>query len=187
MFLEDVEREIQLGDLMLFRGRPLYSRVIQRLTRSVYSHVGIVHRPCTAGTCDLDVLEAFEGAGVRTHPLRSYLAQGIEIDWFRITDPGIDRGAVVRWAWHRRGQRYASKRQLLRSFVYLPLCQALGIDTRVDHGRWFCSFLAAEALLAGGWRPPAGEEFEAHLTAPGGVALFPCLQRRGTLRLRGTP
>lgn len=182
MKLSEVEHLIRPGDLLMFRGQLLHSRIIQRWTRSVYSHVGIAHRPCSAGECSLDVLEASEGSGVRSFPLSQYLAAGAAVDWFAITDPMIDREAVVRWAWRRRGYRYASYRQILRSFVSLPLARLLGLDTKLDCGRWFCSFFAAEALAAGGWRQPEGEEIEAHLTSPGGVALFPCLQRRGTLK-----
>lgn len=183
MKLADVADQIQPGDLLLFRGRLLYSRLISRCTKSVYSHVGIAHRPCTSGACCLDVLEAKEGSGVISHPLLKYLEADVQVDWYRITDTSIDRGAVVRWAWHRRGHRYASRRQLLRSFVTLPLAEWLGLDTRIDRGRWFCSFFASEALFAGGWRPPEDDHVHAHLTSPGGVALFPCLQRMGPLHL----
>lgn len=183
MLLSDVEHLIQPGDLFLFRGRLLHSRVIQRWTRSVYSHVGIAHRPCTAGQECLDVLEAREGSGVITQPLRYYLERGDHVDWFSITDLTIDRSEVVAWAWERRGKRYASYQQLLRSFVTLPLAQLLGFDTKIDQGRWFCSFFAAEALQAGGWIPPSDEVMPGHLMSPGAVSLFPCLQRQGPLRL----
>lgn len=183
MFLEDVASEIQPGDVFLFRGNRLHSRVIQRFTRSVYSHVGIAHRPQTSGAESLDILEAIEGRGVQTFPMWRYLQRGDLVDWYTITDQSIDRSAVVRWAWERRGARYASWRQFGRSFLYLPFCELLGLDTRVDNGRWFCSFFAAEAIKAGGWTPP-GDLVDSHLTSPGGVALFPCLQRKGPIYLR---
>lgn len=184
--LDECEHLIQPGDVLLFRGSMLYSRLIQRFTRSVYSHVGIAHRPRTAGIETLDVLEAKEGSGVQSYPLRLYLEQGVAVDWFRITDQAIDRDQVVRFAWERRGARYASWRQFGRSFFYLPLCELLGLDTRVDQGRWFCSYFTAEALQAGGWRPAADDVLtDAHLTTPGGVALFPCLQRMGPITLKG--
>jgi len=184
MYLDAVEHLIEPGDVLLFRGGLLHSRVIQRWTRSVYSHVGIVHRPTTAGRSCLDVLEATEGYGIRTFPLRQYLERGDAVDWFAITDRTINRDAVVRWCWDRRGYGYASPRQLLRSFVTVPLLESLGLPTRIDRRRRFCSWLAAEALQAGGYRPPAADELVPELTSPGGVALFTCLQRRGPLRLR---
>jgi hypothetical protein len=183
MLIGDVEHLISPGDLLLFRGGLLHSRAIQRWTRSVYSHVGIAHHPCSVGQSSLDVLEAREGTGVITQPLRSYLERGDAVDWFRITDPTIDRFEVVRWAWDRRGKRYASYQQLVRSFVTLPIAKWLGLDTCIDRGRWFCSFFAAEALRAGGWVPPGDDALPNHLASPGGVALFPCLQRQGPLRL----
>lgn len=181
MRLVDVQSEIQPGDILLFRGRLIHSRIISRFTRSVYSHVGIAHRPHSAGVESLDVLEAREGAGVITFPLHKYLQAGIAVDWYRIGDTSIDRDAVVRWAWERRGNRYASYRQILRSFVTLPLAELLGLDTEIDKGRWFCSWFAASALAAGGWAPAADDAVPAHLTTPGGVALFPCLHRQGPL------
>lgn len=183
MLLGDVEHLIKPGDLFLFRGRLLHSRIIQRWTRSVYSHVGIAHRPCTAGQDCLDVLEAREGSGVVTQPLRSYLERGDRVDWFSVTDDTISRADVVLWAWERRGKRYASYQQLMRSFVTLPVAQLLGLDTKIDDGRWFCSFFAAEALQAGGWVPPGDEDMPVRLMSPGAVSLFPCLQRQGPLRL----
>lgn len=183
MQLDAVEDQILPGDILLFRGRLLHSRVISRWTRSVYSHVGIAHRPCSAGCTSLDVLEAREGSGVVTLPLRTYLEQGVEVDWYRIGDPSINRQAVVRWAWHRRGHRYASYRQILRSFVTLPIAEFFGLDTQIDRGRWFCSWFAAEALAAGGWNPAGDDATPAHLTSPGAVSLFPCLHRQGPLTL----
>jgi len=184
MLLRDVEHLIRPGDLFLFRGRALHSRLIQRVTRSVYSHVGIAHRPCTSGRCCLDVLEAREGTGVVTHPLHSYLQRGDAVDWFQLhEDVSINRDKVVQWAWDRRGNRYASYHQLIRSFISLPLARLLGLDTKIDDRRWFCSFFTAEALQAGGWIPPGDDRLPNHLCSPGGVSLFPCLQRMGPLRL----
>ena len=37
----DVRDQIDNGDVLLFRGSLLHSRIIQRWTRSVYSHVGL--------------------------------------------------------------------------------------------------------------------------------------------------
>lgn len=181
MRLADVQSQILPGDVLLFRGRLLHSRVISRWTRSVYSHCGIAHRPASAGETSLDVLEAREGSGVITFPLATYIESGVEVDWYRIGDPHIDRDAVVRWAWLRRGNRYASYRQILRSFVTLPIAEFFGLDTQIDKGRWFCSWFAAEALMAGGWRPAQDDHTPTHLTSPGGVSLFPCLHRQGPL------
>lgn len=183
MLLDDVEDQILPGDILLFRGKMLYSRVISRWTRSVYSHIGIAHRPKSAQLTMLDVLEAREQRGVQSVPLRAYLERGVHVDWFRITDPAINRDAVVRWAWVRRGYQYASMRQLIRSFLTYPIATLLGLDTQIDRDRWFCSFFAAESLLAGGWRAPAGDAEESHLLSPGGVSLFPCLQRMGPLEI----
>lgn len=183
MRLSDVEAQILPGDVFLFRGRLLHSRIIQRWTRSVYSHVGIAHRPTSCGMPSLDVLEAMEGRGVRTFPLRRYLERRKRIDWWTISDPRIDRCAVVRWLWDRRGNDYASPRQFVRSFVTIPLLESLGLPTKVDANRPFCSWIAAEALVAGGYRPEDADFHDPALAAPGDVALFTCLQRKGMIEL----
>ena len=178
-----VKGSIQPGDVLLCRGRALHSRIIQRVTNSVYSHVGIAHTITTSGRASLDILEAKEGAGIQTWPLQKYLEQGTAVDWYTICDHNVDREKVVQWCFDRRGNRYASHRQLLRSFVTIPLFESLGLPTRIDRNRRFCSFIAAEALLYAGWQPPAGDEITPELTSPGGVSLFTCLQRIGPLTI----
>lgn len=172
---------------MLFRGRRLFSRVIQLRTGSPFSHVGIAHWIKSDGVQRLAVVEALEGVGVRLHPLSEYLARGILIDWWAITDESIHREKVVSWAMQRWGKRYASPWQLARSFGFLGklLANWLGLPTKVDADRWFCSFFATSALRNGGWAPEEGDPLVPlpEQAAPGDLTLFPCLQRRGTLVL----
>ena len=183
MFYFDVRDQIENGDVLLFRGSLLRSRIIQRCTRSVYSHVGLALRIRADGVRRLMVVEALEGRGVQLFPLSEYLHRGDHVDWFAITDESIHRDKVIAWAMARLGRDYASPWQFLRSFGFLTkrLCNALGLPTKVDQDRWFCSWFAAQALRAGGWRPPANERLPPEQYTPGDIALFPCLQRRGQL------
>ncbi len=183
MLYDDVRSQIANGDLLFFRGRLLHSRLIQRLTRSVYSHVGVALRIRADGCDRLCVVEALEGRGVQVFPLRTYLERGESIDWFQLVDDSIRREKVVAWALDKWGLEYASPRQLVRSFVTVPLLNWLGLPTRIDRDRWFCSHFSAQALRHGGWTPPADDAVAPELAAPGDVALFPCLQRRGPLVL----
>lgn len=183
MLIDDVEGQIRPGDMLLCRGRALHSRIIQQWTRSVYSHVGVAHRVASCGESCLDILEAKEGSGIQTFPLRKLLAQGVAVDWFALVDPRINREEVVRWFWQRRGNLYSSPRQLIRSFVTVPLFDFLGLPTKIDGTQRFCSWIATEALLAGGWIPPQGDTVVPELTSPGAIALFDCLQRKGPLTL----
>jgi len=184
MLYGDARPLIGNGDLLFFRGRWLHSRFIQRWTKSVYSHVGIALWVHADGRERLCVIEALEGHGVRVFPLREYLERGEAIDWFAIVDATIDRDKVAGWALDKWGLQYASARQLFRSFVTLPICTWLGLPTRIDRNRWFCSYYAAQALRSGGWRPALDDHVAPELAAPGDVALFPCLHRRGPLLLQ---
>ena len=46
---EDVEGRVRTGDLFVFHGVSAPARIIERVTRSKYSHVGMVMRPNAAG------------------------------------------------------------------------------------------------------------------------------------------
>jgi hypothetical protein len=67
----DVRSQLQSGDLLFCSGRYPFSRAIQAVTRSAWSHVGIVFH---MGSIDRKlVLESVEDAGVRLAPLAKYL------------------------------------------------------------------------------------------------------------------
>jgi hypothetical protein len=178
-----IRDRIENGDVLLFRGSLLQSRFIQRWTRSVYSHVGLALWIRADGVKRLTVIEAMEGRGVRLFPLSEYLARGDYVDWFAITEADIRREKVVAWAMARLGRDYASAWQLLRSFGFVTkrIANRLGLPTKVDHDRWFCSWFAAQALRAGGWVPAESDRLPPEQYTPGDIALFPCLQRRGKL------
>ncbi len=182
-----IRDQIDNGDVLLFRGSLLHSRIIQRWTRSVYSHVGLALWVRTDGVKRLMIIEAMEGRGIQLFPLSEYLQRGDHVDWFSITEESIQRDKVVAWAMARLGRDYASPWQFLRSFGFLSkrIANYLGLATKVDHNRWFCSWFAAQALRAGGWIPPESERLPPEQSSPGDIALYPCLQRRGKLVFEG--
>ena len=98
MHYSDVRDSIENGDVLLFRGSLLHSRIIQRWTRSVYSHVGLALWIRTDGVKRLMVIEAMEGRGIQLFPLSEYLQRGDHVDWFAITDESIQRDKVIAWA-----------------------------------------------------------------------------------------
>lgn len=185
MLYSAVREQISNGDVLLFRGSWLHSRIIQRWTRSVYSHVGLALWIQTDGVKRLMVIEAMERRGVQLFPLSEYLARGDHVDWFAITDAQIERPKVVAWGMARLGRDYASAWQFVRSFGFFTkrIANSLGIATKVDRNRWFCSWFAAQALRAGGWIPPETDRLPPEQYTPGDISLFSCLQRRGKLIL----
>ena len=68
---ERVRDSLRSGDLVFCSGSYLFSGLIQRFTRSVWSHVGIVYRDEALGR--VFVLESETGIGVRLVPLSKYL------------------------------------------------------------------------------------------------------------------
>jgi len=179
MLYHEVEGQIQDGDFLFFRGTVFYSRVIQRWTKSRYSHVAVAVRIRES----LFVLEAVEGRGVRLFPLSMYLRSGCKIDWFKIIDPRVDREKVTQWFLDRVGNNYASPRQLIRSFLTLPFANALDWSTKIDNNRWFCSFAGVEALRHGyGELADKIIPNEAELASPGDVSYIEALHIQGTLK-----
>ena len=63
--------KIKSGDLLLCSGSGVFSRMIQAVTGSTWSHVGFVMRLDAIDR--VMVLESVEPVGVRTVPLRKYL------------------------------------------------------------------------------------------------------------------
>ena len=66
-----VRDSLRSGDLVFCSGSYLFSGLIQRFTRSVWSHVGIVYRDDNLGR--VFVLESETGVGVRLVPVSKYL------------------------------------------------------------------------------------------------------------------
>lgn len=70
-YYQDVRKEIRSGDLLLCSGRSVFSQLIQKATRSVWSHVGFILRLDAIDR--IMVLESVESIGVRSIPLSNYL------------------------------------------------------------------------------------------------------------------
>lgn len=181
MRYEDARGAIDTGDLLFFRGRLLHSHVIQVWTRSVYSHVGVAVWIEVGSIRRLFVVEALEGKGVRLYPLSRYISAGEEVDWYAVTDPDFERSKAAGWALAQVGLHYASPWQMLRSFGLITkrICDWLGLPTKIDSNRWFCSCYAVRLLMAGG--VTFDEHVDPSLTPPGQVALLTCLRRMGAL------
>jgi cell wall-associated NlpC family hydrolase len=68
---EHVRDELRSGDLVFCSGSYLFSGLIQRFTRSVWSHVGVVY--VDAHLQRVFILESETGIGVRLVPVSKYL------------------------------------------------------------------------------------------------------------------
>jgi uncharacterized protein YycO len=135
---QEVREEMRTGDLLCFRGKDLDSRIISALTRSEYSHVGLVFLYEGRVYC----LEAV-GAGVRLVLMsrRSRLYNG-GIDYFRLRDVTEEqRRGAVSFVFQRLGEPY-NYPGILRFLWFL-----LSGDKERARRRngWFCSEIVAEA------------------------------------------
>lgn len=68
---EAMRDQLRSGDLLFCSGSYLFSGLIQRFTRSVWSHVGVIYRDQDLGR--IFILESETGIGVRLVPLSKYL------------------------------------------------------------------------------------------------------------------
>jgi hypothetical protein len=182
----EAESQIRTGDMLLFRGAGPVSRFIQRWTCSRYSHAGVAVWVPANGYKRLCVMEALWLHGVRLFPLDLYVKErGWQSDWFTVTDPQVNREAVGSYVLKQLGKRYVSFGQMLLSFGWatrwLRNFLGLPLSRDLDPDRFFCSELCAEALYYAGYDAAGADKVPAVEADPGCLALFPCLQRRGTL------
>ena len=169
----EVRAQVRSGDILLFRGRALLSRIIRKITRSPYSHAGIL----AWWNERLMVLEA-TGPGVIARPLSRVvkLYDGKVELW--TTDSKLDREAVIRTAKKELGKHYASTAlfRILRKIV-------VGIKRQPDPWRppekFVCSQFVSYAWRAGGIDLTDDEPDE--FTTPGHIAAAKALHKIGTL------
>lgn len=153
--LADVRSTIRSGDLLLFRGRGLASRLISLAGRSCYTHAARVVR----WGVDLFCCEVREGVGGRAVTLESQVARYPgQIDVFETNPDGrfprYDRPAADRYMRRLAGCQYGwggiAKTALLR----IPFLRSLATHDFSDASESkrppFCSQAVAMAERAGG-------------------------------------
>ena len=176
---------IEDGDLLFFRGRAWYSRLIRWWTGSPYSHVAAVLSVRFTGSPEripvaFEAMEGY-GGGVRPVPLAPYLAsslaQGVGVTWRPLAEnASIDRAKMAAYLVSTWGESYSSPLQFLWSFGRLSrwLQRRLGLRAELDTTRPFCSWEIVKALEAAGWCRPWTIPDPADWT-PGDVFNLDCL------------
>lgn len=131
------------GDILCFRGRGLISWLIRQLTRSRYSHVGLVYRFKQRVFC-------LEATGIGVHLiLMSELVKRYHggIDYYAVHEaPEIARDAAIDFGFGQLGKLY-DHWGLVRFFWFL-----IGGARRRSRERsfWYCSEIVAECYRAAG-------------------------------------
>ena len=182
---EDIRHQLNTGDLVLFRGESLFSRLIQRATRAAWSHVALVMR-----LPEYDYLALWESTGLGSVPdmrsgevtrgvqlvplsarVRSH-AGAIAVRRLEGVTLGLhERTALMELRRELRGRPYE---QSLVSLVRAAYDGAAGANAE-DLGSLFCSELVAEAyqrlgLLGDG--VPSSEFTPADFSAHSRLALL---------------
>lgn len=188
MIFTDVKQSIQTGDILLFSGGGWYTRFIRLWTLSRYNHVGIAIWVQANGYKELFILESLEPHGTRLVPLGPYVERsqrtGVQVDWWRVDDPNVNREAVASYSLKQCGKPYSSLLRMVFNFSLLSkwIRRKLGIPVANDPDRPFCSELVAAALEYAGYTGESPGGTSPGGTSPGDVAMFTCLKRMGGLR-----
>lgn len=157
MTFEDLMRQARTGDLIFFAGRKPFSWLIRIRSLSRWSHVGIVVCPQVIGEpIEPQIIESLEGVGVRTVSSNVWRKWHGHVAIGRIVLPPKLREHLADYAASKRGCRYASPWQFVRSFALLTsrILDLFRTPADEDRSRYFCSELAAEAMQSVGCRLP---------------------------------
>jgi hypothetical protein len=178
MAYDQARTRVQDGDVLMYRGLSLASRVIRWATGSPYSHAGLA----VWWNDRLMVLEAV-GRGVMVTPLSANV-KGYhgDVEWFTSAEPiGLEeRGRLVEMAQMELGKEYATWKAVL-----LGLRRLLGgtIDRRDSfraEQKLFCSLYVAAVYNAIGRDLKKGVSDS--FTAPSDIARSPLLRRVAALK-----
>ena len=179
---DEARSKIRSGDVLMYRGRSLASRVIRFATGSPYSHAGIA-----AWWHDrLMVIEAV-GKGVVVTPLSTNVTgyHG-NVEWFTAAieiDDGT-RERMLRFAQAELGKDYGRWEAIL---LGIRLLFKRGIDARDRlrrDRRLFCSHYVAQIYNVAGCDLQRG--VSDRFMSPGDIARSPLLRRVAVLKGRGS-
>lgn len=175
----DVRSRIRTGDVLLFQGKSLLSRIIQWGSKSVYSHAGF------AAWWD-DRLMVFQasGRGAEVLPVSSAVdAYDGQVDWYAVSDPWrahLDEDVMLTRAVNLLGRAYAT-----RGLIELAFRMAIGRfrdipDPKAAPNEVFCSQYVSFCYREAGLDLVPGTNDPC--TSPADLANSPYLSLQGVLR-----
>jgi hypothetical protein len=168
---------IKDGDVLMYRGRSLVSRIVQLATGSKYSHAGIA----AWWNERLMVLEAV-GKGVVVTPIsRNIRSYSGSVEWFTCIDeiPADQRLQMIRFAQRELGKEYALWRAILLGWRVLFQRNLESRDRLRREERLFCSHYVAATYNSIGKDLKKG--VSDRFMSPGDIAASPLLKRVGIL------
>jgi hypothetical protein len=146
--LHALAARLQRGDVLLTRGNTRMAALVQRLTRSPWSHVSMYVGPLEGGPDPRCVVEADVAAGVRAVPLSEFAGQPVRV----LRPTGLqdaDRDRLADWVLGQIGHEYdhAHAWALAGRLLRLPVQAA-----PAPGSRFICSSLLAQAFVLVGFQ-----------------------------------
>ncbi len=175
---DDVRCGVKDGDVLMYRGRSLSSRVIRWVTHSRYSHAGLA----AWWNGRLMVLEAV-GKGVVVTPLSANVRHYHgDVEWFTCVEeiPEEERRRMIDFARQELGKEYATWKAVKLGLRVLFQKDKKQRDELRRARQLFCSHYVAEVYNAVGRDLKKG--VSDRFMSPADVASSPLLRRAGTLR-----
>ncbi len=174
---EESRELIKNGDVIMYRGRSLESKIIRWATGSRYSHAGLA----AWWNNRLMVMEAV-GKGVVVTPIsknvRSYPGR---VEWFTSIEeiPEDQRLRMIEFAQLELGKEYALWRALFLGIRVLFQRTVESRDNLRRERQLFCSHYVAQAYNSIG--RDLKKEVSDRFMSPGDIATSPLLKRLGVL------
>ena len=177
---EEVRHQTKNGDVLLFKGTNFGSWIVQKVTRSPYSHAGIA----AWWNERLMVMEA-RGKGVNANPFSVSVAHSHgPVEWFTcvkdISDE--DRLKMVVFALEELGKSYGRLKTIALGLKTLFSRNLDKRDRLRREGKLFCSEYVARVynFIGLDLKKQRSDRF----MRPRDIAESPLLERRGRLKLR---
>jgi hypothetical protein len=176
---EEVRLQIKNGDVIMYKGKKIFPRLIRWLTKSSYSHAGIA----VWWNERLMVMETVM-KGVRVAPLsRNIYQHKGNVEWFsckKEISEG-DRLRMVIFAQEELGKSYARWKTVLFGVKVLFKRDLSKKDELRMENKLFCSQYVAQIYNSIGL--DLKKNREDRFMSPGDIARSPLLQKRGEFKV----
>jgi len=175
----DIRLQIRDGDVLLYEGFTLPSRIIRWATRSRYTHAGVA----VWWNDRLMVLEAV-GRGVSVTPLSANLRRYRgHVQWFTTTKPisQAKRREMIQFAQQELGKGYALWKSIVLGFFILFRRNVDKRDRLRRENKLYCSWYVAQIYNVVGLDLKKG--VSDRFMTPDDIARSPLLVRRGVLKI----
>jgi hypothetical protein len=179
---DDVRGQIRNGDIFMYKGKAIFSSIIQWVTHSPYSHAGVA----AWWNERLMVMEA-KGNGVVTSPFsRSIGRYKGEAEWFscvkEISDE--DRLRMVIFAQEELGKSYGRWKTILLGIKTLLERDLDKRDRLRTENKLFCSEYVARIYNSIGL--DLKKQTSDRFMKPDDIANSPLLEKKGKIKIHST-